>query len=363
MKKKVLYITIHFGANFGSVLQSIATYETLNKLGYDSALINYIPRRFSWSKYFNAKGFLRKIYRIIHAPVEFTNRYIYMSFLRKYVRMTDLINPDKNFYEVCPPADIYMSGSDQVWNSKHNLGIDLHYYFDGFPVNSKIISYASSIGQETVSNEEYCEIRRLLSTYSAISVREKSAANIIESMGYKVTHLLDPTFMLTSEEWGKFMPKRIISKPYILIYAPYDVRNTEIIYKSANNIAKSKRLKIVTFSWGIKSEVKADKTIHFADPGDFLSLMYYADYVITTSFHGTAFSINLNKQFFVYYPTGFSTRIESILELCALRDRVLQDNEELTLERISQLIDYTKINSILNLEREKTMRYLTKELS
>ena len=100
----------------------------------------------------------------------------------------------------------------------------------------------------------------------------------------------------------------------------------------------------------------ADITITYASPGDFLSLMYYANYIITNSFHGTAFSINLNKQFSVFMPSAFSTRICSIIDLCGLDERIVSNGFEV--EKIYKQIDYGPINSILEREREKSIGYL-----
>ena len=361
--KRVSFITIHFGSNFGSILQTIATSEVLKSLNNDVTCINYIQNRWTLKQYFSVSNPLRLIKRIIFSPVELANRYIYQNFLKKYVKLSKAIYRNDNFIKKCPNSDYYITGSDQVWNSKHNLGIDEHYYFAGFPKHVKKIAYAASIGQDAISDEEYNKVKQLLSAYTHISVRENSAKKIIKTMGYNVEHLLDPTFMLSSKEWEKYMSKRIVKSPYILVYAPYDVTDIDLVYKSAREIAKQKNLKVVTFSWNLRRESRADKTILFANPGDFLSLMYYADYVITTSFHGTAFSVNLNKKFCVYFPKGFSTRIKSILELCNLEERIVNSDDIITLEKITKEIDYSYVNNVLAIERNKSIEFLKTALA
>ena len=202
----------------------------------------------------------------------------------------------------------------------------------------------------------------MLGSYKAISVREASAKQIIESMGYKATHLLDPTFMLNKEDWGKYKSKRLVKFPYLLVYLPYNIHDKQLIYTTARKIADEKGLKIVAFSWSIRPEKMADTTIYFANPGDFLSLMEYADYIVTNSFHGTAFSINLNKQFSVYLPTGFGTRIISILELCSLTQRLLKAEEIISKEKMNEKIDYKPVNKLLDEERMKTYAFLNEAL-
>lgn len=362
--KQVALITIHLGSNFGSILQTVASASVLREMQCEVKIINYIPERCTWKRFFTDS--LRNIYSFVMMflalPIVGINKYIYNSFLRKSVSVSEPIYDSNDFIAACPKADIYVTGSDQVWNSIHNEGLDRHYYFDGFPKGTIKIAYSSSIGRESLDEREYAEVKRMLGTYKAISVREASAKALIESMGYKATHLLDPTFMLDRESWKKYMSQRKIKQPYVLVYLPYNIHDKNLIYQTVRKLATDKDLRVVTFSWGARLDRFADKTVFFANPGDFLSLMYYADYVVTNSFHGTAFSVNLNKQFWVYMPTGFGTRIQSILDLCHLQDRLLQPDEVLRDDKMARHIDYAPVNSILNVERQKTYDFLKKAL-
>lgn len=363
MKQAVL-ITIHLGSNFGSILQTVATVLVLRKMQHKAEVINYIPDRCTWMRYFKDRILHMRdtIKMFATIPVIALNKHLYHSYLHKYVAVSKPIYDSDDFTTVCPKADIYVTGSDQVWNSIHNEGLDRHYYFDGFPKGTIKIAYSSSIGRESLDEQEYKEVKRMLGSYKAISVREASAKILIESMGYEATHLLDPTFMLDRENWRKYMGQRKIKQPYVLVYLPYNIHDKSLIYQTVRKLATDKGLKVVTFSWGIRPDKFADKTIFFANPGDFLSLMYYADYVVTNSFHGTAFSVNLNKQFWVYMPTGFGTRIQSILDLCHLQDRLLQSDEVLSDDKMARHIDYAPVNSILNAERQKAYDFLKKAL-
>lgn len=263
----------------------------------------------------------------------------------------------------CPKFDIYLTGSDQVWNSIHNEGIDRHYYFDGFPKSTIKIAYSASIGQENIDPDEFTEVKRMLGSYKAISVREESAKKLLNSMGYNATHVLDPTFMLNAEDWEGYMSERKIKEPYLLAYLPYDVPNKSLIFKSIRRIS-GRKWKVVAFSKkGFLSEKLADQTMYFTNPGDFLSLMYYASFIVTTSFHGTAFCINLNKQFFVYLPTGFGTRITSILDMCSLRNRLLDSNKVISDEQLNMgEIDYAPVMEIIDRERRKSIAFLQNAL-
>ncbi len=356
---KIALITIHVGNNFGSILQSIASVHVLKKLGHNVVIVDYRPDRVTFRYY--VKGALaspvKLIWRILFLPIYLKNRFIYKSFLTRFCEMSTPIYSNDDFKKKCPQADVYMTGSDQVWNSKHNQGFDERYFFSG--IKGKKISYSSSIGQIDLQKKELEMFKKALKDYSYISVRENTAVDIIEKMDLKATQLVDPTFMLTEEEWRQYMSPRIEKFPYILLYLPYNIKDKDIILKSARKIASLKKLKIVTFSWTIISDISADRTIKFANPGDFLSLVYFADCIITNSFHGTAFSINLNKEFWVYQPTAFSTRITNILDLTSLSSRLLTDVVDL---HDIKPIDYIRVNQILNDERTKSNAFLKKAL-
>lgn len=362
---KVSLITIHNEFNFGSVLQTIATTSLIKKMGCKVVVVNYIRNRSTWKYLFlkSALSLKKIIELVVRIPIIAINKRKFSEYLLRYVDVSSPIYASDDFSKLCPVADIYLTGSDQVWNSVHNEGIDKRFYFDDLPEKATRVAYASSIGREALDPKEYIEVRRMLGKYKAISVREESAKKIIESMGFKVMHVLDPTFMLTREDWKVYMSDRIVKEPYLLVYIPYNVHDKKVIYKTVRRISERNRLKIVAFAWHqLLPELMADKTIYFPNPGDFLSLMYYADFVVTNSFHGTAFSINLNKNFFVYLPTSFGTRIISILELCKLESRLLEENEIASDNKIDIVIDYNYVNNILNEERANSYEFLTKAL-
>lgn len=351
----VSLITIHVGNNFGSVLQTIASCKILEDMGLHVTVVNYRPDRVSFKNYVKGafSSLPKLIWRIIFLPIYLKNRHIYNSYLNKYCHLSRPIYSYQTFSECCPPADIYVTGSDQVWNSKHNEGFDNRYFFAN--IEGPKIALSSSIGRTDIDDNEKALFKKYLSHYSSISVREESAVELLKSIGISSTLLLDPTLLIRKSDWANYMSSRIVKDRYVLLYLPYNIVNKQIIIDSAIKIAKDHNLKIVTFSWTLTNQSYADKTIKFANPGDFISLLYYADYIITNSFHGTAFSINLNKQFWVFQPSAFSTRIESILNLTGLQDRML--TEKLTDNDVSE-INYDKINAIIESERNKSMDFL-----
>lgn len=360
----IAFITIHIGPNFGSNLQTIATSEVFKRLGCEATCVNYIPPRVTFSRYLQ-RGFSthpRKIvavaWLLYYLPQFLLNRHVYNSYLRRHCRVSKSIYAGDNFAEKCPKADYYVTGSDQSWNFKYNEGYDGHYFFDG--IEGKKIAYATSVGTTELSEEAKESFKKHLPDYKALSVREASAQQLLKGLGFEAEHLIDPTFMLNKEGWGAYMSKRLEKGKYILVYLPYNIVDKTLIYSSVRKIAEERKLKVVTLTTRYKQEKLADKTYRFAHPGDFLSLMNHADCVVTNSFHGTAFSINLNKQFWVYMPTGFSTRISSLLELCGLERRLL--TEEIEEEQLREEIAYEHVNTVLDRERTKAMDFLKRAI-
>lgn len=366
MHKTAGLITIHVGPNFGSVLQTYATCKVLERHGIMTTLINYIPRRVTISGFLsNRKTFKAKLWAIMGLPIILINDLMYGGFVKRHCKLTKKIYNEDGFRKLSLQFDRFIVGSDQVWNSKHNEGVDAMYYFPYVSQNSVKIAFASSFGREKLGQEEMNHIRSWLLDFKAISVREASGISVLESLGVdKAIQLVDPTFLLSKEEWkDQLISRRIINEPYLLMYLPYNIVDKEEIYNYAREIAADNKWKIVTFSWDVRKDKFADKTMVFASPEDFLSLMYYADYVITNSFHGTAFSINLNKQFSVFQPSEFSTRILSILDLVNLKERLVINSQDVTVRnKQKENINYEAVNNILGVEREKAFQFIRQNI-
>lgn len=364
--KKVSFITIHVGANFGSVLQTIATSETLKRLGYEPICVNYIPPRVTNKRFWLlgdvslGKKILRFFWKFYALPERLINHRKYQGYLAKYVSLSAPIYPEDNYAHKCPQSDVYMTGSDQVWNMKYNEGLDTHYFFDG--IFGKKISFASSVGYTELIDGGKEALKIYLSGYSSLSVREDSAVELLASLELKAEQLLDPVFMLNDTEWkGYTESERKVKEPYLLVYAPYNTVDKSLIFRHARRIAEGEGLKVVTFSWTYFKDKDADYSIRFAGPGDFLNLMMNAEYIITNSFHGTAFSINLKKRFWVFLPSGFTTRITSVLTRFGLTERLIEDEVPADWD-YKQPVDIARIEEVLAEERAKSLDYLTRAI-
>ena len=363
-KIKTAFITIHVGENFGSALQAVATQKVLELVNSDPVLINYIPPRVTLLGYLrnglkSSRNFIKMLLKL---PCFLKNKKIFEAFVEKYCNITAPIYVDDDFVKKCPSADYYITGSDQVWNFVYNDGFDYHYYFHG--IKGKKFSYASSMGMTRLNEKEKEQVYHNLKDYTKISVREESGQEILRSIGFDgVKVLLDPTLMLNKDDWTKISSPRLIGKPYLFVYMPYNTSDEEAHYKVIRKIANDKNLMVVSFSLTYLKDRFADFTHHYPSPADFLSLMLHADYIVTNSFHGTAFSINLNKDFTAICPNKFSTRVTHILNTLGLMSRLINGHNvsEINEENISP-IRYDKVNNVLEQKREEAILYLKNAL-
>lgn len=360
--KKIGILTYHRVYNFGSLLQTYALQEYLVKKGQTVEVIDYYPKRLRMkSLLFHvnprwSKPFIKMIVHLIPAVITRMLGYNMMNrFLGKYIRMTK--NTFANESELAAGSfdyDIYMNGSDQIWNVDTSGGKADKVFFMDFLSEEKIrTAYAASFGKDVFSDQSMAEIKDYLSKYKAISVRENTGLNILHSIGIdNAEWVLDPIFLLKRDEWLQIIQKMRLPNHYLLVY---NLNRNPNISVMAQKIAKEKNLKIVNFAQSLLF-VKRAKNIIYPTPNSFITLFANADYVITDSFHGTAFSINFNKQFVCVPAPRFNSRLESVLSLFDLSERLICDWEDYV--KLQSEIDYSVVNRILEYERIKADKYI-----
>jgi hypothetical protein len=365
--KKIAIATIFHVCNYGTVLQAYATQNIIRQLGYDSEIIRYIPERVSARRAFLASGasgtknFLRYAASVlVRLPGNMIMRKVFDDFTKNHLTFTESKYENAEQAEENPPnADAFLTGSDQVWNSKYNEGIDPIYYLDFVPTGKKRVAYAASIGGEDFEVQEKAQIRYLLGKYDALSVREKSAQQAILALGIeKVQQVLDPTLLLSVERWSKLFSKRKVADRYLLLYI---LGRDKTLVDIGEAIAKDRGLKIVKIGLDFILSAKVDKNDLFCTPNEFLSYFYYADYVITNSFHGLSFILNFNKQFSIVLPKTFSTRLESPLCQFGLEDRIITDACDL--DRQKEWVDYGLVLNKFEKAKEDSLLFFKKALA
>ena len=347
--KKAAVITLHYIRNYGSVLQTFATQYMFEKLGYSVEIIDYIRPNMRNDGRKKAGG---NILRNVVYTVEnwFINR-VCTAFLQKYVHLTRNYEDYQALAAEPPGADVYITGSDQTWNSEYNGGVLPAYYLDFAPGGCKRIGYSVSIGMNNFPDEEKAQIKSYIEKYDAVSVRDKRAKYLLKDLGYQnVEQVIDPTLALSREDWCPLFSKKMIRGKYILIYK---LNRNPLLEEYAKKLAKETGCKIVRVTYWLSNLFHGGKGIFCPNVGAFLSLIDNAEYVLTDSFHCTAFSLNFHKNIYVFYPGKYSSRLQSVLELTGTEHRVIRD----TAERPDE-IDFSHVDDVLLRERSRIVAFM-----
>lgn len=368
-KKIIAIITLHRVYNFGSALQTYATQKIFERHDCTPIVIDYRRKQdllknrifmMDWGNQKSLSVYVKKIIYMFFRSISIIKKEMTIGrFIRRRINLSKKFSSYEQLSSEYPKADIYVTGSDQTWNSKYNNGIDPAYFW-GFLRNERIIAYAASIGKTEFDDSESSITKKFLEKYDAISVREKSAKELLTKLGFSNTEcILDPTLQLSKDEWKRIISKRLIKQRYVLLMILYNEDNnaTEI----ARNIANRRGIKLVKVSWDLKKDKNVDILMTHRTPEDFLSLIYYADFIVTNSYHGICFSINFEKQFLAIKRDEFNTRLESILETVGLFSRLVTIDNYLKVT--DEVIEYEVVNERIEIERRKADAFLKNVLS
>lgn len=360
--KRISIITLHNVRNYGSALQTLATQEVFERLGCEVDFINFVrewevsgkKQIDRWCEGFNP---VKKLaYALALTPSLLRQNTVFRDFLRRRIHLQRKVyTTPEDFTRFPIRADIYCTGSDQTWNSGWNKGIIGALFLDFVPDGVKKISYAASFGKEKLDDWEKEETMRLLGRYAAISVREASGVHICDDLGiHGATQVLDPTLQVDRDFWLSQIGKRKIKEPYVLIY---QLNTNPEFDRYAREFARRKKMKLVRFCLRYDQVVRGGEPLVIPPVEEFACAIRYADYVITDSFHATAFSINMNTDFISVYPHDYGGRLESILRLTHLEHRHLKSYDDFSFVN-EQPIDFSETNQILEVEREKGWTFL-----
>ncbi len=360
---KVAIITMHAARNYGAVLQTYALQHYFEEMGNEVEIIDYkLPNQTIKGYLLNINNKFKKnpIIKLAYLaktlyPKHITTR-LFRDFQERRLKLSEPVTLDEEKRWNFPKADIYCSGSDQIWNPRANGGFNPVYFLDG--VTGKKISYASSIGIPDLTDKEGKIIKEYLKDYCFISVRELSSIPILKNLGYRPVCVLDPTLLLGQEEWRYFSHGQVEEESYLLVYY---FGNAKSILNIARQIAQKKGLKIRRISVGFEKYSNDDVIEKFVTPERFVSLFLNAAYVITNSFHGTIFSINFEKQFLSYPITENNARFDSVFQMFDLQERNLRRYSGEEYKELSD-IDYVKVSGILEEKREESYVYLKRAL-
>ena len=340
---RIRIVTFHRALNCGAVLQTYALCTFLKGLGHRVEVLNYVP---DWMRGavspiragHGINGFLLTPYRAII-------RRCFDAFLKKNIPLTKLVRTADDISRL-PECDLYITGSDQVWNPEITHGLD-ELYLLRFPTNAVKMSYAASYGMNNVPEEFAKAIAPALRDFRAVSVREHALQAALEKAGLSsVKTVLDPVFLLTQEQWEAVSGSAHMSD-YVLIYTKSRITKEREI---AHELAVRYGLQVIDTSAIIRKQ-HVNRTMPSIGPREFLGLIKNARFIVTNSFHATAFSVIFKKDFYVLAPGKYSVRQESLLNDVGLKSRIITELPSREYDRISYDAHMSDIQKLVHFSR------------
>lgn len=331
---KIKTITCHDVYNLGASLQAYALAAYLKECDHDVQIIDYKPdylsRHYSLTWVPNPRfdrPVLRQLYLLAKLPGRLKARKSlrkqrFDAFRREYLPLTERRYVSAEELRAnCPEAELYIAGSDQIWNPVFPNGRDPAFFLEFVPAEKRKISYAASFSVDKLTKEDSGRMRPWLNHLDAISVREISGVALLENMGLAGVRVMDPVFLLTKNQWASLSicPD---TQGYILVY---DFDNSHRVRDIALELAKRTGKKLVSvFPMEGASQVWSDM-----GPREFLGAIQHSDMVLSNSFHATAFSLIFQKEFYVVNrEEKINTRMRDLLASVSLDGRLISDIPE-----------------------------------
>lgn len=348
--------TVQWAHNYGAMLQAYALRNYCESKGCEVLftdrrrveLYPWNPKQF-WSLPFKEQLMYPKYMVKWFLP-------IYALRKRREEKFERFLNTYLNDKPLLPNSefDVIIYGSDQIW-SKFEYGYDKIWWGDDDLISKRRITYAASMGVTEIGEEDESFVKDALAHFDAVSVREDDLyEELIERKliaKQEIHQSIDPTFLIQKEEWLKISSPRQIRGKYLLFY---DFQIDETTTAIVRAIAQERGLKIIRITDGVVPEDGSDIYLTSVGPAEFVSLIYHADFVFSSSFHGTAFSIIFQKQFAVRQIWNMS-RVKSLLRQANLSERFVENEN-----RAHQLsdIEYATLDSTLAESIRESQQYL-----
>lgn len=320
-------LTYHRSHNYGALLQAIALRRVISEMGYDVKFVDYWPEyhRKMYSlidhdKFTNING-KQKIKFALFVLLTLPFKYLRILKFRKFIK--------ENIQPYCSSVsstwDMIICGSDQIWRKQPRLGnkFNPEYFGSGEIKSDKYMSYAASMGSIDMEESELPELIGWLSKFKCISVREESLSGLLKKGGLiNATTVLDPTLLLTKEEWSSIIGSTISYRDkdkYLLVY---DFQKGSFDLTAIKKFAKQNGLRTVILRGEVSKDSFKHDIISIADPYEMARMIREAEIVFTSSYHGLVFSILFERQFVASFINN-SDRAQSLLNQIELTNRLI----------------------------------------
>ena len=352
---KIGIMTFPNMTSYGCSMQMYGLYRAVERAGGSAEIINYQNNYMKSGGHTSSgkKQLKRLASRILHARTfkgfrDFENR------MAKFPAAP--VHETAQLPALAKRYGGVICGSDQVWNP-HITDTDLSYFLNFCGPETKRIGYAPSFGISEFSEAFKNKIGPELSQFSNLSVREADGAEMVaELTGRDVATVLDPTFLIPREEWEAVEKEHPLAKGRYVLYFP--VRPSEALFRYSRELAKKRGATLVVAESNYARYLKnKDPQVKFAldiSPEEWLNLFHHADCVVTNSFHGAAFAIHYQRDFYLDLSSKTNSRLNQLMSLCGLQNRVIGDEAA----PWDEAIDYRDVEERLAPEREKSLRYL-----
>lgn len=380
-------ITFHFPYNCGAVLQCFALQTVLEQKNCTAQVINYVPwyhrNRYTpfknpfqfaaqWSEKTTGakkvikwlKGFARAIYSWRHFPNFLLREKACYGFVNHRLHLTRKYRTLEQLATMPPQADLYVTGSDQLWNAHITGGFDAAYFLPFGTENTRRISYA--VGADFTEAPDSAEtLPKLLERMDAISLRETKCWDAVKAAVKPETPMcvcVDPTLLLPREAYEVIEEKpQNAPKRFILTYMMPN-RSANAVIAAAKKLSEKLGVLAVDVNGNPLALNRRIKDNRICSPGEFLWYIHHADYVLTNSFHGTVFSVIYEKQFVTVPHSNFGNRTSELLQKLRLEERLVPTNVE-ALAVIEQPIRFEGAREALSLLRAESLAYLDENIA
>lgn len=330
--KKIGILTYHTGYNYGASLQAYALQSTVQKLGGNCEIIHFETMRFLASREMfsrrptRVKEWIKLATRLPYlAPLK-KRQQLFDAFTKECLSLSPLYRTEQEVIDHAEEYDCIICGSDQIWNlSQQDAPAANPLFFLNFPKKQKRVSYAASFGKwvkEAPAHEAV--FLPWVKEFDAVSVRETSGVDYLRSRGVECSLTLDPTVLLDKEDYDKICVPRLIPEDYVLLFSW--ACNNETV-KAAKSVAAQMNLPLISLTPPPRTMFSGVKRKLDVGPREFLSMIKYASFVVTESFHGTAFSMTLEKPFASVVVGQADPRMESLMHALGLDDHLVKPDQ------------------------------------
>lgn len=347
---RVGILTFHCARNYGAVLQAYALQTYLEKQGHQVYVIDYRPsylvepyRLFKFGEW-RDKGFLAglkwNLRELLVAPIRGLRNYRFERFVRRRLHLLRI-----DFDKPCNDIDAFVFGSDQIWNPNICGGYDYHYLADAVAFRGKkCIAYSASVGRVANIEDGNRQLLDRLSYFDKIGVRENSLLEWLKVKGIdNAVMTLDPVMLVGSDGFESIIREPKIRKPFLLLFMLW---RFPIANKVAKIVAERKNLDIIELA-PVYETFRFRGKMQVASPETFLWMIKEASYVVTTSFHATAFSIMFKKNFTAVSSfDSQNERVQSLLSLFDLESRLCFNEDNIDFSPIDYERDLDKFESV-----------------